>query len=146
LGDHLARTGGKPGDPLFGAYTRSGRSREQLSPDNVRRMLAEVVEAANEICEERGIAPLGHCTPHTLRRTNISLLCIAAKGNLKYVMQQVGHTDPKLTMRIYAQLLKRQDAEQYREAANELLGMGRRHLATEPAKAPSDAVPSEWAE
>jgi integrase len=146
LSDHLARTDGKPGDLLFGAYTRSGRSREQLSPDNVRRMLDEVVEAANEMCEERGIAPLGHCTPHTLRRTNISLLCIATKGNLKYVMEQVGHTDPKLTLRIYAQLLKRQDAEQYRAAANELLGISPQDAAADAADEVPDTVPADWSE
>ena len=45
-------------------------------------------------------------TPHSLRRTYISLL-LTAGADPQYVMQQVGHTDPALTLRIYAQVLKR---------------------------------------
>jgi hypothetical protein len=38
------------------------------------------------------------------------------------VQQQIGHTDPTLTLRIYQQLLKRKRREEYRERVNELLG------------------------
>jgi hypothetical protein len=38
------------------------------------------------------------------------------------VQQQVGHTDPTLTLRIYLQLLKRKRREEYRARVNELLG------------------------
>jgi hypothetical protein len=38
------------------------------------------------------------------------------------VQQQVDHTDPTLTLRIYQQLLKRKRREEYRDRVNELLG------------------------
>ncbi len=38
------------------------------------------------------------------------------------MQQQVGHTDPMLTLRIYQQLLKRKRREEYRDRVNELLG------------------------
>jgi hypothetical protein len=69
-----------------------------MSPDNVRRMLEETVAAAN-----------------------ISLLA-AAGADPAWIMQQVGHTDPKLTLRIYTQVMKRKRSEDYRARANELLG------------------------
>lgn len=61
------------------------------------------------------------CTPHTLRRTYISLL-LAAGCDPAYVQQQVGHTDPTLTLRIYQRLLKRRRREEYRKRVNDLLG------------------------
>jgi hypothetical protein len=61
------------------------------------------------------------CTPHTLRGTYISLL-LAAGCDPAYVQQQVGHTDPMLTLLIYQQLLKRKRREEYRDRVNELLG------------------------
>src|SRR5215217_9041089 len=47
---------------------------------------------------------------------------LAAGCEPAYVMAQVGHTDPTLTLRIYQQLLKRRRREEYRERVNELLG------------------------
>jgi hypothetical protein len=50
---------------------------------------------------------------------------------------------PELTLRIYAQLLKRQDAEQYRAAANELLGISPRTTAADAADEVPDTVPAD---
>jgi hypothetical protein len=49
--------------------------------------------------------------PHTLRRTYISILLLASRGDVEYVMDQVGHADAETTMRIYSQLLKRAKRE-----------------------------------
>jgi hypothetical protein len=49
----------------------------------------------------------------------------AAAVGPAYVIAQVGHPDPTLTLRIYQQLLKRRRREEYRERANGLLGMSR---------------------
>jgi hypothetical protein len=38
------------------------------------------------------------------------------------VQQQVGHTDPTLTSRIYQQLLRHKRLEEYRDPENELRG------------------------
>lgn len=43
-------------------------------------------------------------TPHSLRRTFISLL-LATGADVPYVMAQAGHSDPKMTLGIYAQVI-----------------------------------------
>jgi integrase len=60
-----------------------------------------VVNRANRVRTERGIAPTPKGTPHALRRTCISLM-LAAGAPLPYVMEQVGHADSKTTLGIYA--------------------------------------------
>jgi integrase len=101
---------GEPDDLVF--PTESGG---QQSPSNVRnRVLAKSVERANVILAERGAAPLPEgLTPHSLRRTFISLL-LALGEEVPYVMRQVGHTDPKVTLSIYAQVMFRGEGERER--------------------------------
>jgi hypothetical protein len=52
-------------------------------------------------------------TPHSLRRTFISLL-LAMGEEVPYVMRQVGHADPKVTLSIYAQVMFRGEGERER--------------------------------
>jgi integrase len=89
--------------PVF--PTRTGKRRNK---DNVRaRVLAPTVRRANASREAAGGLPLPPgVTPHALRHTFISFL-LEAGASPRYVMAQVGHTDPKTTLRIYAHLLKR---------------------------------------
>jgi hypothetical protein len=47
---------------------------------------------------------------------------LAAGCDPAYAQQQVGHTDPTLTLRTYQQLLKRKRREDYRDRVNDLLG------------------------
>jgi integrase len=49
---------------------------------------------ANGLLRERGILEIAHCTPHTLRRTFISLP-LAAGCDPAYVMAQVGTPTPR---------------------------------------------------
>ena len=79
------------------------------------------------------------CTPHTLRRTYISLL-LAAGCDPAYVRQQVGHTDPTLTLRIYQRLLKRRRREEYRKRVNDLLGTSPAALSRLPEPATGTMV------
>jgi GNAT superfamily N-acetyltransferase len=46
-------------------------------------------------------------TPHTLRRTFASL-CFFAGRDLRWVMGQLGHDNPRMTLAVYAQCMKRQ--------------------------------------
>jgi len=46
-------------------------------------------------------------TPHSLRRTYISIALLANNFDVKWVMGQVGHADSKMTMDAYAQLEQR---------------------------------------
>ena len=48
-------------------------------------------------------------TPHTMRRTYISIALLANGFDVKWVMSQVGHADSKMTMDVYAQLEQRVD-------------------------------------
>jgi len=81
------------------------------TPSNVRRLLRVLRQRTNGRREAGGLNPLPHVTPHTLRRTYISILLLASRGDVEYVMDQVGHADAETTMRIYSQLLKRAKRE-----------------------------------
>jgi integrase len=107
--------------------TASGRPRDK---DGVReRVLAPVLDRANEIRAERGIAPLPKVTPHALRRTYISLM-LEAGAPLPYVMDQVGHADSKTTLEIYAQVQKRVSRKTVHAAFDELLNGANRAAIT----------------
>jgi integrase len=48
-------------------------------------------------------------SPHSLRRTYISIALRANQFDVKWVMSQVGHADSRMTMDVYAQLEQRVD-------------------------------------
>jgi hypothetical protein len=50
-------------------------------------------------------------TPHTLRRTFASL-ALAAGRDPRWVMAQLGHTDARLTLNLYAQVMQRQRVDE----------------------------------
>jgi integrase len=142
LAEHLAGPTefGGARDPLV----PSGNGKALVASNIRQRVLAKVVDEANELLRKRKVPEIVGCTPHTLRRTYISLL-LAAGCDPAYVQQQVGHTDPMLTLRIYQQLLKRKRREEYRDRVNELLGTSPAalskppDLAGEPVLAPKSA-------
>jgi integrase len=104
-----------PALPLF--PTRPGG---RLNPSNIRNRLLKgvpakdgkpairgVVERANEKRAAEGKLLLPETvTPHTLRRTFASL-CFFAGRDLRWVMGQLGHDDPRMTLAVYAQCMKR---------------------------------------
>jgi integrase len=71
-----------------------------------------VVERANErrAAEGRMLLP-ATVTPHTLRRTFASL-CFFAGRDLRWVMGQLAHDDPRMTLAVYAQCMKRKRIDQ----------------------------------
>jgi integrase len=82
--------------------TRNG-TRQQ--PDNVRsRILAPILDRANELLAADGRPPIAHMTPHTLRRTFASILAVCDVPPRR-AMYLLGHTDPKLTLAVYQQVL-----------------------------------------
>jgi integrase len=116
LTEHKAaseRTG--PDDPVFLTSTRTARSRHNLRQDVVE----PVVNRANRLVEERGLQPLPlGITPHKLRHTFASIL-VAIGKDPTYVMQQLGHTDPAFTLRVYSHMMRRSEEE--REALKALV-------------------------
>jgi integrase len=93
----------------------------RLSPENVRtRVLSPAVELASARLEADGYAPLPEgLTPHALRRTFASVL-VELGENPRYVMAQLGHTDPAFTLRLYARSMSRDAGAQ--EALRTLVG------------------------
>ncbi len=100
------------GNDGFVFPTESGARQDR---NNARqRVVVRSVARANENLTARGRNPLPEgITPHSLRRTFISLL-LATGAEVPYVMRQVGHSDPKVTLSIYAQVMYRGEGERER--------------------------------
>jgi len=95
-----------PALPIFPTLT-GGR----LNASNVRtRLLAETVMRANERRAAEGKMLLPHVTPHGLRRTFASL-CFFAGRDPRTVMAWLGHTDPRMTLSVYAQTMQRRTVD-----------------------------------
>jgi integrase len=104
-------------DRVF-ATTTGGRQ----NPSNLRnRVLARAVTRANERLAEAGEVPLPErLTPQKLRHTFASLL-VALGIDPGSVMDQLGHTDPASTLRVYRHGMRRdQDSK---DALRELVGL-----------------------
>lgn len=107
--DLKARTDPKPDAFVFG--TSEGK---RQSPSNVRnRTLAAAVRRANDRLEEAKEPPLPRLTPHSLRRTFASVLYALGEPP-PVVMQEMGHTSPSVALAIYAQAMRRDEAENER--------------------------------
>jgi integrase len=69
------------------------------------------VARASANLEGEGMAPLPDgLTPHSLRRTVASVLYALGEPS-PVVMADMGHTDPALALRIYAQAMRRDEGE-----------------------------------
>jgi integrase len=104
--DRLRRAGHPTGPDDHLLQNLRGR---RLTRKRVGRLIAEAATAATDQLAAKGLAPLPHTTPHTLRRTYISIALLANNFDVKWVMGQVGHADSKMTMDVYAQLEQRAD-------------------------------------
>jgi integrase len=83
------------------------------------KILPRIVELASELRVAVGGHPLPDgVTPHTLRRTAITL-ALQAGRDPRFVMDQVGHEDPRVTVGIYAQVTRRRTED--RDAVWELM-------------------------
>jgi integrase len=104
-------------DLVFG----TSHSRSQ-SASNVRnRVLAPAVNRANERLAEDGEVPLPErLSPHKLRHTFASLL-VALGVDPGSVMDQLGHTDPTFTLRVYRHGMRRDEGS--KRALRELVGL-----------------------
>lgn len=106
--DRLRRAGLPTGpDAYLVPNTRGGR----MSPKRVANIVGAAAALASERLEAKGLPPLPHTTPHTLRRTYISIALLANHFDVKWVMAQVGHADSSMTMDVYAQLEQRVDRQ-----------------------------------
>ncbi len=107
LGAYRARLNATPDALVFGTTT----GKRQGATNVRRRILALAVENANKQLVTDEVEPLPeHLTPHSLRRTFASLLFALGEAP-PYVMAQMGHTTPNLTLAIYARQMDRRDGE-----------------------------------
>ena len=88
-------------DLVFPTVTGRGRDTGNLR----QRVLAPAIREADRERGARGLLPLpSGLTPHSLRRTFISLL-LAGGRPLPNVQRQAGHSDAHTTLNIYAQVI-----------------------------------------
>jgi hypothetical protein len=96
------------------------------------------------------LASIGSITFHSLRRTYASLRCACA-DDMRHVSAQIGHEDPRFTLKVYAQATKRRDrlSEQHRRAYDRAIAWAqirswsvcpplRRQQKTRPRAGPSE--------
>jgi integrase len=111
LASHRAAAGDVgPDDLVF--PTLSGSRNDVANLRN--RTLGLALRRADEILEGQGRPPLPvGVTPHKLRHTFASVL-IACGEDPASVMAQLGHTDPKFTLKVYTHLMRRGPEERAR--------------------------------
>ena len=146
LADHVRRLAAAghpsgPGDHLFPNH-RGGR----LARQRVGEILHEAEALANERIQRQGRPPLPNTTPHTMRRTYISIALLANGFDVKCVMSRVGHADSTMTMDVYAQLEQRVDRS-HGTAFDELIRAAKGQQDdivrdTFGTRAPSEAFPT----
>jgi integrase len=121
-----------PHDLVF--PTATGRPH---GPSNVRRrVLGKARTRANERLAKRDLYPLPELTPHALRRTFASVL-FALGRELPYVMAQLGHSDPKMTLSVYARVMMGGDEE--RDQLRALVGGSSNGLTAKSLRAEDGA-------
>jgi integrase len=92
------------GLPIDGdAYLFCNRRGGRLQRQKVNKIIGEAAALASTHLVARGLPELPNATPHTLRRTYISIALLANRFDVLWVMRQVGHADSKMTMDVYAQ-------------------------------------------
>jgi hypothetical protein len=102
--DRLRRMGVATGPDDYLVPNLRGK---RMDRQRVGEIVGEAAERASKQLIARGLPPLPRTTPHTLRRTYISIALLANNFDVKWVMDQVGHADSKMTMDVYAQLQQR---------------------------------------
>jgi integrase len=95
---------------VFPSATGTRRLGENIRP----HVLGKAVQAANKALTEAGQVPLPDgLTPHKLRHTYASIL-VALGVDPGAVMDQIGHSDPGFTLRVYRHGMRRDPAAKQR--------------------------------
>ena len=85
-------------------------------------------------------------TAHKLRHTFASILYVRG-DDPAYVMQQLGHTDPGFTLRVYAHAMRRDDGDKERLKAlvegRDWAPLGTKEAQSDPTSASEEAPPND---
>jgi integrase len=104
----------KPSDPVFASTAGTRLDRNRV----LKRVLGASVQRADKQLAKDGLTALPDgLTLHALRRTFGSLL-IALGKDPAYVMAQMGHTSPTMTLGLYAQVMNVSEADRQRLRAS----------------------------
>lgn len=123
--DKLRRAGMPTGpDDYLVPNIRGGR----ITRQRIGKIVAAAAKLASKRLREKGLSPLPKTSPHTLRRTYISIALVANNFDVKWVMDQVGHSDSTMTMDVYAQLQQRMKRE-HGKSFDRLLRRAKKQLA-----------------
>jgi integrase len=128
--DRVRRAGLPAGPDDYAVPNRVGG---RMSRQRVGQIVAEAAALATARNEARGLPPLPRTTPHSLRRTYISIALLANNFDVKWVRSQVGHADSKMTLDVYAQLEQRIQRD-HGAGFDRLLRAARDQLAGLPAE------------
>ncbi len=125
-----------PGTPFF--CTAKGTRWDE---DNVRQnIFAPVVELASRSLTESSLPPLPRVTPHSLRRTYVSIMLLATNFDIPFVQSQVGHASAKMTLDVYNQLLDRSKRD-HGTAFDALIASARNTLYKPSAESETRSTP-----
>jgi integrase len=85
------------------------RKGQRQSVSNVERRLKTAIRRANKRLDDLGLRPIDEAvTPHSLRRLYASLR-FALGDDPVYVANQLGHTEPGFSMKVYASAVRRRE-------------------------------------
>ena len=94
----------RPHDPVL-----LTRTRRRQTDTNVSHRLKTTIKRANLRLGASGVQPVSQrVSPHSLRRTYASLRA-ACGDDPVYIAEQLGHTDPAFTFRVYQKAAKRRE-------------------------------------
>jgi integrase len=101
----------KPSDADLDGYVFPTSKGKRFGADNLRnRVLTPAAERACAELLQRGLTPLPHLTPHSLRRTFASVLYAIGEPP-PVAMAELGHTHPGLALAVYAQVMRQDDGQ-----------------------------------
>jgi integrase len=132
--DRLRRDGQPTGPDNYAVPNLCGG---RMSRQRVGKIVKDAAAVATRRHTERGLPPLPHITPHSLRRTYISIALLANNFDVKWVMSQVGHADSKMTLDVYAQLEQRVQRDHGRSFDRLLAAAGEQLYSGRPSPLPS---------
>ncbi len=104
--DRLHRADHAIGDDDYLVQSRTGG---RVSRERIGTIVGDAAELATKRRAAEGLPRMPKISPHSLRRTYISIALRANQFDVKWVMSQVGHADSRMTMDVYAQLEQRVD-------------------------------------
>jgi len=133
----LAAHKAQSADPSLNAIVFASATGTELKHSNIRRrVLDRSIALANQKFTAGGQVPLpAGLTPHKLRHTFASIL-VAVGVDPGSVMDQLGHTDPGFTLRVYRHGMRREPGER-----QQLTGLVAGGQAPSRKAAPATTVP-----